>query len=80
MYPKTGKHKLAIESQLHRCLSIFRRLEDGQGLEVNRLAQDYNVSPRSIQRDLAALEAAGVPVTFTREWGQPVIWRLMEGV
>lgn len=48
---------------LVRALAILRAFEQGGRLTVLGLSELFGVSPRTIRRDIEALEAAGVPIT-----------------
>ncbi len=68
--------------QVSRQWFLLRQLESPggatlQGL-VDALPDDFPKNPRTIRRDLEALEAAGFPLTTDRVNGQ-TRWRLMEG-
>ena len=52
---------------LIRVLAILRRLEGGERVTLARLAEEHGVHQRTIRRDLAALEAAGVPLGHVPE-------------
>jgi predicted DNA-binding transcriptional regulator YafY len=48
---------------LVRTLAIMRVFEQGGRLTIYALAERFGVSPRTIRRDLSALEAVGFPIT-----------------
>jgi len=68
--------------QLTRQWLLLRRLESSRGatLEelVDSLPDDFPKNPRTIWRDLLALEVAGFPLLNERRNGRTV-WRLMDG-
>lgn len=68
--------------QLTRQWLLLRRLETPRGatLEelVDSLPDDFPKNPRTIRRDLSALEVAGFPLLNERRDGRTV-WRLMDG-
>jgi len=68
--------------QVVRQWHILRKLEDSRGLTIEELAQalpeDYPKHPRTIRRDIYALESAGFPI-FNERMDGMVRWRLMEG-
>ena len=49
-------------SRLSRLTSILIKLQSGPYVSVNQLAKQFEVSKRTIYRDLQALEKAGVPL------------------
>jgi predicted DNA-binding transcriptional regulator YafY len=51
-------------SQLNRLLRIIRALQSGRRPNVRRLAEDCEVSRRTIFRDLDSIEAAGISVEY----------------
>ncbi|BCA56426.1 putative Transcriptional regulator [Nitrospira sp. KM1] len=68
--------------QVTRQWYLLRLLESPGGVTlediVNRLPADYLRHPRTVRRDLEALEAAGFPLVNERGDGR-VRWRLMDG-
>jgi predicted DNA-binding transcriptional regulator YafY len=48
---------------LARGVGILRTLEGGGRWTLYALAERFSVHPRTIRRDLEALESAGVPLT-----------------
>ncbi|GAA4896465.1 HTH domain-containing protein [Flaviramulus aquimarinus] len=62
-------------SQLSRLIAILTLLKSKRLLTANELAQKFNVSVRTIYRDIRKLEEAGVPVTTIEGRG----YSLMEG-
>ncbi|MCY4487376.1 MAG: WYL domain-containing transcriptional regulator [Deltaproteobacteria bacterium] len=68
--------------QVTRQWLLLKRLEDVRGATLSELAEslpeDYSRHPRTIRRDLEALEAAHIPLITERRNGQTV-WRLMDG-
>jgi len=55
--------------QIHRMLEIAYLLMSGKVLTAGALAQRFEVSKRTIYRDVEALSAAGIPVYMTRGRG-----------
>ena len=55
--------------QIHRMLEIAYLLMSGKALTAGALAQRFEVSKRTIYRDVEALSAAGIPVYMTRGRG-----------
>lgn len=68
--------------QLSRQWLLLHRLEGSRGLTLQQLADglpdDFPKNPRTIRRDLSALEVAGFPLLNEKRDGQ-TIWRLMDG-
>ena len=68
--------------QITRQWLLFRKLEGTRGATLQELAaslpEDYSRHPRTIRRDLEALEAANVPLITERQNGE-TCWRLMDG-
>ncbi len=68
--------------QITRQWYLLRRLEGSNGLTLSEMVEhvpeDYPKNPRTLRRDLEALQAAGFPLTAERRNGQSR-WRLMEG-
>lgn len=62
-------------SQLSRLISILTLLKSKRLLTANELAQKFDVSVRTIYRDIRKLEESGVPVTTIEGRG----YSLMEG-
>jgi len=62
-------------SQLSRLISILTLLKSKRLLTATELSQKFNVSVRTIYRDIRKLEEAGVPVTTIEGRG----YSLMEG-
>jgi len=56
-------------SKTERLLSITTRLQDGRTHRAEGLAAWLNVTPRTIYRDMAHLQATGVPVSGTQGQG-----------
>lgn len=71
--PKANSKRNA---QLVRILRILRDLDRLGGVEVDELATRYGTSPRTIRRDFAALEEAGLPLERHTEQGA-VSWSLI---
>jgi len=68
--------------QLSRQWLLLQRLEGSRGATlqelVDSLPDDFPKNPRTIRRDLSALEVAGFPLLNEHRDGQTV-WRLMDG-
>jgi predicted DNA-binding transcriptional regulator YafY len=68
--------------QVTRQWHLLRLLESSRGIKLDaiasRLPADYLRHPRTVRRDLEALEAAGFPILNERIEGR-VCWRLMDG-
>ncbi|MBI3734798.1 MAG: WYL domain-containing protein [Chloroflexi bacterium] len=64
-------------NRLDRALGILLRLRAGQALPASELARHFEVSRRTIYRDIETLALAGVPVYA--EMGRDGGFRLMEG-
>ncbi len=50
--------------RLHRLTSLLIKLQASKSIKVKDLSAEYNVSSRTIYRDLKALEDAGVPIGY----------------
>ena len=60
-----------------RAIAILRRLERGARVRLAPLAEEFNVTERTIRRDIEALESAGVPITTKggeNRWRSGVWW------
>jgi predicted DNA-binding transcriptional regulator YafY len=68
--------------QITRQWYLLRQLEDSPGRSLSDLVDnvpaDYPKNPRTVRRDLEALEAVGFPLVIERHNGQ-TRWRLIEG-
>lgn len=51
---------------LVRVLMLKATLESGRHWTLQQLAERFNVTTRTVRRDLAALEEAGVPICQAR--------------
>jgi predicted DNA-binding transcriptional regulator YafY len=70
---------MARGDQLARQWVIFQRLcNSSRGKTVNELRDDLDCHPRTVYRDLDALQAAGFPIVTERQNGT-TRWALMEG-
>jgi predicted DNA-binding transcriptional regulator YafY len=73
---------MARTQQVIRLFRLLRVLEGPRGASLAELAEsipeDFARHPRTIRRDLAALEASGYPLVTERVDGQ-TRWRLLEG-
>ncbi len=61
--------------QLTRVLGVLRDLDRLGGLDLYELAERHGVDTRTIRRDLAALEEAGLPLLKERR-GRRMTWRI----
>ncbi|MFQ5849302.1 MAG: helix-turn-helix transcriptional regulator [Candidatus Binatia bacterium] len=68
--------------QVTRQWHLLRRLESSRGVTLQELVDsipdDFPKNPRTVRRDLEALEAVGFPLTTDQVNGQ-TRWKLMEG-
>lgn len=64
-------------NRLDRALGIVLALRGGKEVSAQQLAQRFEVSPRTIYRDMETLSALGVPVYAER--GRAGGFRLLEG-
>lgn len=65
--------------QLAKQWRILRAIESrGQGATVGELAAQEHCHPRTIWRDLAAIQAAGFPL-YSEKPGQKTHWKFVEG-
>lgn len=62
-------------AQLLRLLSIIRTLHRRSGTDIYDLAAQHDTTPRTIRRDLDALEAAGLPLAQEPD-GRRMRWRI----
>src|SRR5215212_3089228 len=70
-------HRSSRMNRLDRALGILLMLRSGAPIAAVDLARRFEVSPRTIYRDIEALGAAGVPVYA--EMGRNGGFRLSEG-
>jgi predicted DNA-binding transcriptional regulator YafY len=63
---KPGKSIRGIETRLSRCLRLLNLLQSRVGFSIQRLAEEAEVTPRTIFRDLVLLKDAGIPVWYDR--------------
>ena len=63
--------------QIVRQWEILRRLARCRGNSLRGLAGDFGVCPRTIARDIAALEEAGFPIITAETETGLVDWRLI---
>ncbi len=62
-------------NRIDRLTSILIMVQSKRGTGVQELANKYNISTRTVYRDIKALEEAGVPIVFIEGRG----YRLMDG-
>ncbi|NHF60707.1 YafY family transcriptional regulator [Flavobacteriaceae bacterium TP-CH-4] len=55
--------------RLHRLTAILTKLQSKTSLRANEMATDFDVSVRTIYRDLEALSEAGVPIGYENSEG-----------
>jgi proteasome accessory factor B len=55
--------------RLHRVLRIITLLQTGRSFNAGQLAVECHVSRRTVYRDLAAIEKAGIPFFYNRDTG-----------
>lgn len=60
-------------SRLSRLTAILLKLQAGPAVSVHSLANQFEVSTRTIYRDLQALERAGVPLVTTKGQGYQLL-------
>lgn len=63
MLPKKGDY----DKRIHRLLSILNRLDSGRKVLSRELAEEFNVSIRSIQRDIAILTSTGFLISSSQK-------------
>ena len=54
--------KAQYDSKLFRLIRILNRLDSGKPVHTKDLAQEFNISTRSVQRDISFLAQAGFPI------------------
>ena len=65
-------------AEVIRQWKILKRIEAGRHTTAQALAEEHNVTERTIRRDIEALQEAGFPLYDERVEGRKV-WRLVEG-
>lgn len=65
--------------QLKRSYQLIALLRAWGGVTLERLAGETGVTTRTIRRDLDALQAAGLPITDTRNDDGDRTWRFIKG-
>jgi len=73
--PTTKKANKGRNEQLVRVLGIIRDLDRMGGQDVYELAERYGATPKTIQRDLQAIAAAGLPLVDEHD-GKRKRWRI----
>jgi DNA-binding transcriptional ArsR family regulator len=71
---KTSKARQGGRQRVQRCLEILRLLTTGQEWPARRLSEAFDVTHRTIQRDMELLENAGLVVRTNRQ--RPHCYRL----
>ena len=64
---KPAKRKKSYDKKIFRLLYILNKLDAGQAINTLKLAKEFNVTQRTIQRDLELLEMVGFPLSLERE-------------
>src|SRR5688572_7077498 len=59
---RPGGHSMGRNSELIRQWTLLRRLATRRDNHIPALAEEFQVNPRTIRRDLDALQAAGFPI------------------
>lgn len=68
---------MARGGQIHRHLNLLRMLQTrGVGIPLARLATEFEVSERTIQRDLELLQDLGFPVEFEEDEYGKRFWKM----
>ncbi len=68
---------MARGGQIHRHLNLLRTLQTrGVGIPLAQLAQDFEVSDRTIQRDLELLQELGFPVAYEEDAYGKRFWKM----
>jgi len=67
IHPGRAVHMAENLKRLERLISLITLIHGHGDLNVARLAEKYGVTKRTVFRDLAALEKAGVPLSFNPE-------------
>lgn len=65
-------------AEVIRQWKILKRIEKSRYVTAADLAEEHEVAPRTIRRDIEALQEAGFPLYDDRESGRK-IWRLLDG-
>jgi predicted DNA-binding transcriptional regulator YafY len=65
-------------AEVIRQWKILKRIEKSRYVTASDLAEEHDVTLRTIRRDIEALQEAGFPLYDDRESGRK-IWRLLEG-
>lgn len=64
----------SYDKKIFRLLHVLQRLNGGQFFKTSELAQEFNVTRRTVQRDLELLDSAGFPLVYENDG-----YRFMEG-
>ena len=77
---KRAASKVSRNDQVVRVLNLLRELERLGGVDIYELAERYGTSERTIRRDLAAIQEAGIPlINVDAEDSQKKRWMVDEG-
>jgi predicted DNA-binding transcriptional regulator YafY len=70
---RNGMH--SIRERLRRCLQLLNLLQSRIGYGINDLAHEFEVSKRTVYRDIRFLEETGIPVHYDPQKGGYVLRR-----
>ena len=65
--PVKSKRFEASTKKRHRLLAILRMLDNRERCTYKSLADKFNVSKKSIERDISDLNSAGFSIVFVKE-------------
>lgn len=61
-YKPTPLKRKSYDKALNRILMILNRIETQKSVKISELAQEFNVSVRTVQRDIQKIQSAGFPL------------------